>query len=356
MQVMRESTYKIYQILKQELENTRHPDALLPPERTLCERFNCGRSAVRTALQQLESDGLIRSDSLRGVRQVSLRPGALHKVYVIQPDQVMFRTSPENMGVFSGISARIYACGGEIIPVFCNYEEILTALLANYTPHEHSGVIFLENTCHDWYHTVRQHNIPAVIANFEGDPGEAVCTRMDFRKIARRGGEELLKRNYRRIALIGRNSGYINDELAAGLRGAMAEERLWFEDCNIVEYLYYTKDHRLSLQAAEAMENLLNRPDRPDAFLVFRLPRVRKLLEKIRQKNLRIPSDIGIIAYDTPGWFDGIDQDISLLEEPVEKLGSEAVDMLRQWNINNGPPENRVLEVDFVASETLRSM
>lgn len=352
---MREKTYQIYLELKSELERMPRPDALLPSERILCERFNVGRSSIRTALQQLELDGLLRCDHTRGVRQVARRTGLLHKVYIVQSCEELFRMSPEQLGVLSGASSEIYACGGETVPIFGNYTKILEELMKNYNTDEHSGVIFLENAAGTWYEKLCSRNIPAIIANFEDNRPGVVSSRMNFRQIGRRAGQEFLKRGYRHIAIIGRSAGYVNDELAAGLRGALAEEKIWFDEKMIIPDLFYTRDREYKQKIVNSIIDLLRSPEPPDAFLVFRIPRVRKLLQALEQCNMNIPGEPGIIAYDTPGWFDEFDIDISTLTEPVEELGKRAVEMLREWNKNKSKPQDELLTAGFIATESLRN-
>ena len=353
---MRESTREIYLILKKELENSRRTATPLETERALCERFGMGRSAVRTALRQLEADGLIRSDSVgrgaRSVRRVADRPDALHKIYVIQSDQEIFRMSAEGMGLLAGVCSEVAACGGEVVPVFTDYDDVLAPLCENYDPREHSGVIFCEFLCGEWYDRLRQRGIPAVVANWEGEPGP-VAARMDFRMVGRIGAQTLLRHGCRRLGVVGRGAGYINDELSAGVRGALAEERIWFEDRCFVPDIYYTREQARNQAVTTQLRALLEGAERPDAFLVFRSVRVGKLARLARELKLAIPDDLGILAYDLPYWCDSHDLDLSLLVEPVRQIGAAAVAMIREWNASGRVPKDRVFFPEFQKKATL---
>ena len=353
---MRESTRKIYLTLKKELESSRRIAMPVAPERALCERFGMGRSAIRTALRRLEADGLIHSDSTgrgsRSVRRIAGSPDALHKVYLIQSATEVFRTSAEGMGLLAGVCGEVTAHGGEVVPVFADYDSVLSQLCDHYDPRECSGVIFCEFLCDDWYCRLRDRGIPAIVANWEGEPGP-VSTRVDFRAVGRIGAQTILNCGYRRLGVIGRSASYVNEELAAGVRGALAEERIWFEDRCFVPDRYYTREQSQNQDVVTHLRTLLQAPDRPEAFLVFRSVRVGKLARLAQELGLAVPRDLGVLAYDLPYWCDSHDLDLTLLVEPVQEMGRAAVTMIREWNGSNCVPEDRLFRPEIQWRSTL---
>lgn len=351
---MRSSTEKIYKELREELRGKYNPDVLLPTERELCERFFVGRSAVRTVLHQLEEDGLIRSRGFHGARQVSMPVKSLRKVLVFDNPREIIHQSNEHLGIFAGISSGIRENRGEIIPIFHEYDSLLEELCAKNSTEEYSGVIFIE-VYDKWYPRLCKSGIPTIIANCESN-ANAVASRVNFRMTGRMAGQELLRRGYRRIAMIGRGAGYVNDELSAGLRGAMAEERIWLDDASVVPYNYYDDDAKKRIEVEEQLRKLLVSRDRPDAFFVFRYTRCQLLMRLAEKLNLKIPQDLGLLVYDTPILKGGDNPNISILQEPVEGLGRSAVELLAGWSSSGVKPESKILSPDFVDKGSLRRL
>ncbi len=343
---MRNRTWEIYLDLKSKLSNDRSGGMPLPPERVLARQYGVGRSAVRTALQQLELDGLLATDALRGVRLSAGSPGRLKKVYVVQSSLVEFRQGAEGMGLFSNISSEIYNRGGEIIPVFTDYERILNDLLAGYDPEYYSGVIMIESPVCEWLSVLTERGIPVVTANYEGRDALS-CTRVDFREIGRLGGRSLVRAGHRRIGLIGKGDQWVDPEMAAGLRGALAEEKVAFNEEFMIGDCYYDRRPEIREQTLFELRRLLTRADRPEAFLVFRSIRLGKLARVCEELGLCIPEDLSVVVYDLPVWCDGHDITPSLVMQPVEALGREAVRLLQEWNLERRAPEALTIPLRF---------
>lgn len=327
---MRESTGKIYIELKHELQKDYGVNMLVPTERELCQRFNVGRSAIRTVLHQLEQDGILRSRGSHCMRQIAVAEKKINKVLVFQTPREIFRQTNESFRILSGMSNAIHERHGEIIPIFAEYGPILEELCKSYSPDEYSGIIFHE-LYSDWYQRLRNYGIPAVIANYEGNRNVAASS-VDFRQVGRIAGIEFLKKGYRRVAFIGRLEGFVNDEIAAGLRGALAEERIWFEDNLVIPYKYYDDAQQTNVRVAECLRQMLKSKERPEGFLVFRHQRNQLLLRIAEELHVRIPEDMEIIVYDAPTADVG-QTPVSLLQEPVEELGRSAVEILLNQHV-----------------------
>lgn len=350
---MRAGTERIYEELRREMESCCRVDSIVPTELELCRRFGVGRTAVRTALSRLERDGLIRSRGFHGARLVSFPSRKMGKVYVIEQDDERFLQSEEALGVLAGISKAIIQCGGEIVPVFSDWDGTLRRICKNYSPDECSGVVFIEYNWH-WPDELAKHGVPHIVANNETALGVA-STSVDFRMVGRMACREFLCRGYRRCAMVGNASDYILSELSAGMRGGLAEERIEMRDDFVVPYDYYSTEPSAEAETRRRLVELLSSGDRPDSFLVFRYQRYNLLMDVIGEAGLRVPEDIGVIVYDALSTRYKEYARICLLQEPVEELGREAAGMLEKWDeIVDSLPVRRLIDPVFIERETLR--
>lgn len=225
-------------------------------------------------------------------------------------------------------------------------------LISNFSREKYDGVIFIEQYA-DWQERLIKHGVPAVIANNEFAEGAASCG-VNFRMVGRMAGQEFVKRGYRHVAFLGSANEYAVDEIAAGLRGAMAEAKIWLSDEDVYIFAYYWQaleqitEFKWTLKQA-----LLDKARRPEAFLVFRYPRALILLQLLDDLGIRVPEDMGILVYDAPSARDQRLMTLSMLKEPVEELGKKAVDMLYDWNCDLPFPRRTILLPEMVDNGSL---
>ncbi len=309
---------------------------IIPSERELCKQYDLGRYAVRSALQQLENDGFIFNDRAHH-RRVSLKSkNTLKKVMILQT-RTSYYNSPEALALISEINDEVRRHGGEPVLFFSREEDPTPMLLANYRSAEYSGIISVEYTADFDLQKIINKKIPLVIANLEQQPATipAPASCIDFRDIGRFGTRELLRAGCRKIAIISKSS-WLNDEITAGMRGALAEEGIPFSGNMFFHYDLNAQGSKITLR--KQLMQILVSANRPDGFLVFRNARLFMLLQCCAELGLKIPDDIKICVYECPGMYE-FDHNIFLIDEPIADLGSRAVQMLCEWISSRKMPE-----------------
>lgn len=75
-------------------------------------------------------------------------------------------------------------------------------------------------------------------------------------------------------------------------------------------------------------QELLEQADKPEAIFVTNIDMSIGALIAIKEKNLSIPDDIGIICFDDSEWAPIMNPPITVVRQPVYKLGSVAAELL----------------------------
>ncbi len=342
------AAHTLYEELKSGLLNGQLP--ILPSERELCRRHRLGRHAVRSALRQLQDEHLILVDQGRRRRISSDFPSQLRKVAILRTANPLFNNTPEALGLLMGVSQTVRRLGGDPCIFFANADSTVKLTDLEERPAEWSGIIGIEDcigsALGNDYPRLHDLGIPIVIANYEARYSPPIadlpCSKIDFRDIGRLGGRALVNAGRTRLACIAKTTSGISDEIAAGLRGALAEDNLRFNPA-----FQFNQDINAPDGGDDAIRpqllSALQRHDRPDGFVVFRHNRLFPLLQCCDELGLRLRRDLDIVFYDCTGLLDyRLPPGLLFLEQPVAALASEAVHILADWSRTSTPPRNRV--------------
>ncbi len=340
---MYSSARKIYNDLKLALQ--KGSIDIVPTERELCARYSVGRCAVRSALAILEKENMIINDRAHRRRVAATFNRQLKKVIVLQGDEQYHNPSAEGLALLSAINSNIRQLHGEPVMVFSQLKNPTQTVIDAYRTGNYSGVICVEYEWNLDHKLLISQNIPVVITNLEHNPEHIriPSSMIDFRDIGRIGGRTLITNGCRKIGLLGKTSWLSDKEIAAGLRGALAEDLLQFDPEWIFSEILSADDPANELEN-ERLKQLLASPDRPDGFIVLRAARMQRLLKCCTELDLKIPGDIKVCVYDCPGMCDS-PQGIYFLPEPIEALAAQAVEMLSSWIWRSIKPENSVCQL-----------
>jgi LacI family transcriptional regulator len=78
----------------------------------------------------------------------------------------------------------------------------------------------------------------------------------------------------------------------------------------------------------KAMQNLLDRPDRPSAVLVANNLMALGALQIIHERKLVIPNDIAIVCFDDVPWFASLQPPLTVIAQPTFEMGAIAARLL----------------------------
>lgn len=276
--------------------------AALPTERELVDLHAVSRPTVRQALAQLEEAGLLRREQGRGTFVCAktiagpLPVGAVNLVAALPGNDPL-----SDDGIIPALAAELAALASEafssvrIITVRPG-QNLLDRLIATGYPGAYrAGVVFHGVQMPDdaLLRRLRHDRVPCVLI---GDPAgreSVVHVHGDHEAAAHAAVGHLLAHGHRRVALLdGPWSHQPCRARRTGFHAALAEENLTGAEVEIIGW-----DRPATVRA---VRGLLAASDRPTAVVVFGDHGTAGLLEVARELELRVPTDLALIALDIP--------------------------------------------------------
>ncbi|MBR2439510.1 MAG: GntR family transcriptional regulator [Lentisphaeria bacterium] len=319
----------------------------LPSERKLADEYQVGRGIIRGALKVLSGEGIIYNVPKRGYRVKKKNGKRLKRIILRLPIQVSAKAY-EAMALVAGICAGANELFAEIIlstpPACLNLSELHERFNAD----DIQGIIFLESSPDLPLEEIKKAGIPFVIANLEEEkeyPGASV----DYRGSGRIAGQELLKRNYRKIGVYtGPADRFLYRELLAGFRGALAEEKLQISDDMYVSGSWD--------ETPKALKELLSCPadKRPEAIFTLRDYRAAQVYTLCEELGLKIPEDIGVISFDGISWPGAEKAGLTSIAEDAAEIGRQAVLLLQKQFESGYTPVRCLVSGTLINGKSLR--
>lgn len=159
--------------------------------------------------------------------------------------------------------------------------------------------------------------------------------------------KHLIDQGYRRIGIIAATINKSSEERVKAFYNAMQDHGREVEE-NLVAYGDF------SMQSGyEAMKALI--PHRPDAVFATNDSMAAGAIRAIKEANLRVPEDIGLIGFDDlPNPLQG-GSSLTTIHQPVHQSGIEAVNILHKM-LNNelAHPIHKVLPNTLIVRATTR--
>jgi len=320
----------------------------LPSERQLAEFYDTGRGVIRTVLRKLREENLIYLIPDRGAKIADIEKKRSLERFFLRFSGNITSKGTEGMGILTGICASAAENNAEVVMSFSDKKLFMSELTARYAKGDIQGLIFLEG----WdratmFSALETAGVPYLIANQELNDS-ALCCQMDFRNIGRQAGRYLTSKGHRHIGVIaGPLDNYLYQEILAGFRGALAEDEITLAKNDIIEPQNgQYPDLKRALLASE----------RPTAFFAMRDHRAMKFYDTCRNLGVRIPEDISVISYDNITWPDAEHIGLTTLEQPVEDIGREAVELLKEWIIFGTKPESKKLYAKLIERSSVKDI
>jgi len=133
----------------------------------------------------------------------------------------------------------------------------------------------------------------------------------------------LIEQGYRKIGIV---NGYLDRTTGAerlkGYLQALQESGITKND-NLIKIGNFKKESGKRLT-----QELLEQSNKPEAIFVTNIDMSIGALIAIKEKNLTIPDDIGIVCFDDSEWAPIINPPITVVKQPVYQLGSLAAELL----------------------------
>jgi LacI family transcriptional regulator len=321
----------------------------LPSERQLAELYGTGRGVIRTVLRKLREENLIYLIPDRGAKIAEVEKKLSLERFFLRFEGNITLKGSEGMAVITGICAGAAENNAEVIISFSDKTRFMNELAARYAKGDIQGLIFLEGWNRpSMFSALETAGIPYLVANQEQNDS-VLCCQMNFRNIGRQAGRYLTGKGHRHIGVVaGPLDKFIYQEMLAGFRGALAEDEITLSPNDIIE-----PDEK---EQYPALKSALSAAERPTAFFTMRDHRAMKFYDTCRNLGVRIPDDISVISYDNITWHDAEHVGLTTLEQPVEEIGRQSVELLKEWIISGKKPESKQLCARLIERSSVRNI
>jgi len=174
--------------------------------------------------------------------------------------------------------------------------------------------------------------VPIVLMDRALSDGVFDCVKIDNRMSAFRATNTLIENNHKKIAVIASEREYTGRERYAGFVDAMVQAGLSVPD-------EYIRRGTHSLETGyKNMKELLELKDRPTAVFIDNYEIMLGSMMAVNESDYKCPDDISLLGFDDQLIFHLVDPPIYMVEQPIEKMGEKAVEILLE-RIRNGVSE-----------------
>ena len=189
--------------------------------------------------------------------------------------------------------------------------------------------------------------IPYVMVSYT-DGAEVPWVGMDLDSAGYLAAQHLLAMGRRRIGYVGDKFGSIMCELRGrGYRRALEQAGLPVDPDLQFEYPFEGEwnDYRSGYAIAERIATLQNKPD---AMFVFNDLGALGLLDGLLDRGIRVPEDIAIVGLDDIELAGRARIPLTTVRQPVDRIGSMAVDYILARMRGENPPVRQVLGPELI--------
>jgi len=160
----------------------------------------------------------------------------------------------------------------------------------------------------------------------------------------------LHRTGHERIAFVSGNlENFAASERLDGFRKGMEECGLTFDE-SLVTHGDFTSE-----SGFDQAQQLLQRPDRPSAFVAANDPLAIGVIQAAQSLELRVPQDVAVIGFDDNPLAQLVSPKLTTLRVPIAKIAEDCVDAVleRASNRDNPPPTRKLIyEADLVIRES----
>ena len=277
-----------------------YKDLKIPPERDLALKYKVSRITVRTALKNLEAEGLIHRIQGKGTfvkDETNEINGKTKSIGMLLSDRISV-TNPYFAQLFKGIYEYNKNTRFNIKFVYFKEEEIRDKKTDWIKRIEEKGINYILSPIPVPEKVIEQlcaRGIMTVTLNFVYSSGKVNAVRYNQKRGCYLSTEHLIKRGCRKVGLI---LGVANEEFGVvkisslileGYREALKKYKLPFVSCLVKEGEW----DRASLESE--VEDLLE--NKVDAISCVSEAVLSKVISVLTKKNIKVPEDIALTTF-----------------------------------------------------------
>ncbi len=190
---------------------------------------------------------------------------------------------------------------------------------------------------------------PVVLIGLPAEDHGLPCIDLDFRAAGRAVVDHLADLGHHDIAMIGPPAAVYERRTGYALRlldgvNAQAQARDVVVAASPCEPTYRG--------VARCVDDIMRTMPGFTAVFVHNEPAVTPLLSVLRQRGLRIPDDLSLVAMGPADLAAGDRLPLTMIEVPAQQVGAQAVDMLLSMLTENGPVRHRLLPPTLVRRQS----
>lgn len=290
-----------------------------------------GNGPISPALRE-QVEAAIRATGYRpNLSARRLRSQHSHTIGLIMADI----RNPFFTAVAHAVETAAYEAGMRVI--LCNTDEDpeREAMYLRLMQEERvTGVIFAPTQ--ETAERFQRHELefPVVLIDRAGPAGEHDAVVLDNQSASMQLVEHLHAQGYRRIGGLFGNTSSTGRERHQGYLAATARHGLEPQARFVFPYA----------DAAEAeLLQWLEEPSRPEAILVSNSLLMVGVVRAARRKGIGIPADLAVAGFDNESWTELVDPGMTVIEQPTEEIGRQAMRMLFERMHAPGAPTRKVV-------------
>lgn len=205
----------------------------------------------------------------------------------------------------------------------------------------------------DHLQVLQQKKIPIVLFDRVIDGLDATRVVVDDHDGAFKAVEHLIKTGCKRIAYIGGPKHlYISNQRLQGYLDALKKHNIEPNEGFIV----HCKD--LAKDPVKACQELLNKPDRPDAFFCMNDPIAILVMQVVKSKNIPIPEEISLVGFTNEPVSQYIEPSLTTVAQPSYEMGQVAATLFLEQleNKETYTPVTKVLPTELIIRNSTRKI
>jgi LacI family transcriptional regulator len=187
-----------------------------------------------------------------------------------------------------------------------------------------------ETKVFDHFKKIQQKKMPMVVFDRVSSDLVAPKVKLDNVEGGYLAAEHLIEQGYKRIAVLAgpKNLAISNERLEGCLKG-MKKAKMKHDPAHIIHCNFNQQD------AYEATLDLLKMKNRPDAIFTISDRMAIGVMLAIKEKGLRMPTDIGLVGFNNEPVTRLVSPQISSVDQPAFELGKMAARLFIESMHNN---------------------